>query len=1185
MAHVAPILPSFSRGEVSPLMYGRVDIQQYNTCLDKCRNMWVRPYGLASRLTGTEYINTAKNNGKVKLLKFVFSASDSYIIECGAGYFRFYQDGKSILKKSAETWLQDNEYKKGDFVTINDEIYYCEEDHTSNVFDNDLASKKWNKQNEYEIPNTFTEEQLSSIQYVQLDDIIKLTCLPVGDDYATAKPKELLRYASDKWVFRDVEFKETPYLDQNITEIKLTPSAVTGDITITASADFFNEKHVGANFWLGIKVLDEDENKEKQGFVKVTEFVDTKKVKAKVESKLSATSATAIWGEGAFSDYRGYPACVALYDGRLYYARTSHQPRNIYGSVPYAYEKFTPAVNNEDDGAINIELATNANGDGSDIKWIIGSSHLLCGTYGGEFVIRGTGDGAITPTDVSARQRTNWGVEPVAPVVAGSFVHFMQRTGKKLRQYQYDYMYDSFKAPDVSILSEHLLTSPIKQMAYQKAPDSILYLLREDGKVVLLSSEQDQSVSAWSLLEDMGGTVESIETIPAINNNFDEVYLLMNRQGLKTALTVDCSNPELKIENFYNETKDKTGIEAYNFTYSDTYTYSASNPFIETYIRLGKLYKMSSNEPIGNLQNITSIKDSAVISNGKLYQFDGTSFSELSNEEGWTDASGRNNTNSEKILAIKNGALYSNNQLINAEKTWVSVYGWCGKPSDSNAYGYAIDSENNLYSIHGNYDFPEIQTTKILSNCTKFSGYGGVDYNYAIANGSLYRLASGIATKVGSYTNWTDVVWYNRLGFAIRNNSLYLIKGTTATAITSDIKITKLSNPLAGFLGDMLLSFFVIGENCLARITFTDSDLTKAVVTKIFDGNFTDVQGYCSYDISKAITVLDNKVYKIIQNVSDDEVKGFSLEYIGGATSCWLDENNNEVELSKFGFEVEGTPIAGDTLTATYTTENSGILRYIERMQNPITQNNQNDWWYVRSGKKYNAYELTKDNKLTVINGENIVFKCEKDFFTAEMVGKTIRIAEENYNVLLEATVSRFINSKNVEIQTEQEVDEIALTGKLWGLGETVITDLNHLNEKEVQIFADGQFIGTKEVKENKIELDKPHFIILVGLPYQSYMTTLPIEMGAQNGTAVGKRKRIGEFSVRVWNSLGVKYGKDLNNLYDTIQNQTETYTGIIPNIKYNQGWDWIANITLEQSKPYPMNILAIAPILTEVDK
>ncbi|MBQ1988688.1 MAG: hypothetical protein II234_02130, partial [Clostridia bacterium] len=529
MAHVAPVYPNFARGEVSPLMFGRIDIEQYPSCLAKCRNTYIRPYGCATRLTGTEYIGSTKNSGKVRLLKFVFSPTDSYIIECGAGYFRFYQNGGVVIKNGVP----------------------------------------------YEVQNDYYEDQLDSIQYVQLDDIIKLTCLPHNGDNTTARPKELIRKASDNWEFKDVEFKETPYLDQNITDITMKASAVTGDdITIQSSEDYFNADMVGANLWLGLKVTDPDSNEDVQGYVKITTYTDATHVKAKVMSKLSGTNATKIWGEGAFSDYRGYPAVVALFDGRLYYARTPHQPRNVYGSKPYAYETFTPAVDNEDDAGINIALATNANGDGSDIKWMVGGSYLLCGTFGGEFVIRSTGDNAITATDISARQRTNWGGEPIQPIVAGTFVHFIQRNGNKLRQFQYDYFYDAYKAVDCSIFSEHLLESPIREMALQKNPDSIIYLMREDGKVVMLTLEQDQSVQAWSMLEEMSAKVESIQTIPSFDGNFDEVYMVLNRNILATTLTPTCSNPSVTVTTSYSGTKDTAGtlIEVLECSESTHYT-------------------------------------------------------------------------------------------------------------------------------------------------------------------------------------------------------------------------------------------------------------------------------------------------------------------------------------------------------------------------------------------------------------------------------------------------------------------------------------------------------------------------------------------------------------------------------------------------------------------------------------
>ena len=802
MARVAFPYTTFGRGEVSPLMFGRIDIDQYVSCLEKCRNCWIRPYGIACRVPGSQFVNQVKNNSNARLLKFVFSATDAYMIEAGAGYFRFYNDGAIVIKSEADEWQTETEYQKGDFITFEEFMYYCLETHTSSIFTDDLTSGKWVQQNIYEVPNNYTETQIASIQYVQLDDIIKFAVLPDGDN-STARLMELVRNAPDDWIFKEVDFKSTPYLDENVTETTLKASAKTGNITLTASTNIFNEKHVGSFWWLGSTVaIDEVDT---QGYIKITGYTSPTQVSATVQSELSTTDATTRWGEGAWSDYRGYPACVALYDGRLYYARTPHQPRNVYGSLPYAYETFTPAVNNEDDGAINIQLATNATGDGSDIKWLIGGSYLLCGTYGGEFVIRGTGDGAITPADISARQRTNWGGERVQPVVVGSFVHFVQRCGQKLRQFQYDYYYDSYKGVDVSIFSEHFLQSGVKQLSYLKNPDSMLVLTMNDGNIVLLTLEQDQSVLAWSLLQDKGN-VTSSETIPSFNGYYDELWYIIERN-------------------------------------------------------------------------------------------------------------------------------------INGQK-----------------------------------------------------------------------------------------------------------------------------------------------------------------------------------------------------------------------------------------------------------------VKYIERMQDLITPDIQQDCWYVRSGLSYSAYDLTKDNDLTLsgISG-NITITAQNSVFESDMINKKIRVIDKNADILGQAIITGYTDDKTVTATVVKEFSTTSYSGGSWGVSVNEVSGLSHLEGENVQILADGAEQTSQTVNNGKIRLELDGWKLIIGLGYQSYITTLPLEAGSQNGTAIGKRKRIHEMALRVWKTLGCRVGKSLDekDLYEVKYREPQTplgtppelYTGIIPNIKYNQGWTWEANITVEQSHPFPMNILAIAPIMTEVDK
>jgi hypothetical protein len=808
---------------------------------------------------------------------------------------------------------------------------------------------------------------------------------------------------------------------------------------------------VGANLWLGLKVTDPDSNEDVQGYVKITTYTDATHVKAKVMSKLSGTNATKIWGEGAFSDYRGYPAVVALFDGRLYYARTPHQPRNVYGSKPYAYETFTPAVDNEDDAGINIALATNANGDGSDIKWMVGGSYLLCGTFGGEFVIRSTGDNAITATDISARQRTNWGGEPIQPIVAGTFVHFIQRNGNKLRQFQYDYFYDAYKAVDVSIFSEHLLESPIKAMALQKNPDSIIYLMREDGNVVMLTLEQDQSVQAWSLLEEMGAKVESIQTIPSYDGNFDEVYMLMERQTYGTTLSIVSSNPDLSATTTYSGTREEAGV------YQESLICTEINHYIY---------------------------------NSDILQIEGTpTFNQRTG-----------------IVNLAHGSIY-------LDPTAVTSRG------------------SDIFKVTTSVSIASEQVIMVITH--RASDNTLTDYDIFIENGYLKRRkADSSSTNITSISQNEDLWFKIEYTAADKSNIYYSTNGTTYTNI--------FSTAFNGNLYLRKLSEYRYNVPFLGTVDLANSRLRTGV-----------------------------RLVNFIPMVWESETTG------------------EVVDLSDpdYAITLTGDENIDDVLTLTYTTGLSIPVRFIERMLNPMTPENQNDWWYVRSGLKYNGYKKTEGINLTLTANTGAVTATASDnIFTESMVGNRIRFIDSDYNILGEGTITAVTDETHVTLNITTTFQTQTLTGGTWGISTDVVSGLSHLNGREVQIYADGKEQAKKTVLDGSIEIDDA-FLAVVGLPYTSYITTMPMEAGSQNGTAVGKRKRISEMAIRVWNSLGVKVGRDLDNLYDTIYEQQEPFTGVIPNIKYNQGWVWDANITVEQSHPYPMNILSIAPIVTEVDK
>ena len=79
MAKITPYQASFTSGELSPKLWGRIDLDQYYSAGAEVLNFGVLPYGPLTRRNGTEYVATAKSSA-VRLVSFTYSINQSVII-------------------------------------------------------------------------------------------------------------------------------------------------------------------------------------------------------------------------------------------------------------------------------------------------------------------------------------------------------------------------------------------------------------------------------------------------------------------------------------------------------------------------------------------------------------------------------------------------------------------------------------------------------------------------------------------------------------------------------------------------------------------------------------------------------------------------------------------------------------------------------------------------------------------------------------------------------------------------------------------------------------------------------------------------------------------------------------------------------------------------------------------------
>lgn len=173
---------NFNGGELTPLMNGRVDFDGYRSGCVTMENFMVRPYGGAFKSPGTEYIGEVKDSTKtVRLIGLKISRDENYILEVGAGYFRFWKEddpaylqinsGYSVVAHSTSTT-----YQLGDLCSSSGTNYVRVDNGnaTDSSFASALSAGYWHALTGLilEWPNDYSEADLATIQWQQINRLL-----------------------------------------------------------------------------------------------------------------------------------------------------------------------------------------------------------------------------------------------------------------------------------------------------------------------------------------------------------------------------------------------------------------------------------------------------------------------------------------------------------------------------------------------------------------------------------------------------------------------------------------------------------------------------------------------------------------------------------------------------------------------------------------------------------------------------------------------------------------------------------------------------------------------------------------------------------------------------------------------------------------------------------------------------
>ena len=160
------------------------------------------------------------------------------------------------------------------------------------------------------------------------------------------------------------------------------------------------------------------------------------------------------------------------------------------------------------------------------------------------------------------------------------------------------------------------------------------------------------------------------------------------------------------------------------------------------------------------------------------------------------------------------------------------------------------------------------------------------------------------------------------------------------------------------------------------------------------------------------------------------------------------------------------------------------------------------------------------------------------------------------------------------------------------GVAADVISGLDHLEGETLSVLADGATHPAAVVASGSVTLNREASVVQLGLSYTSDVQTLRIDAGAADGTAQGKTKRIHRIGMRLYKTLGLKFGPNASNLdilpfrtsADEMGNPPTLFTGD-KSVNWNSGYETEGYVYLRQDQPLPFTLLGLYPQLVTQDR
>lgn len=591
MTAIYPIQSNFNKGEISPLLGSRYDIDFWRQSLFLCRNFHILSQGGIRRRSGSRFIAEVRSSGsRARLLPFRFSEDQAYVLVLNNGFIRFCAL-RGVLGAP------------------------------------------------YEIAHPYATTELARVSYTQFNDV-------AFSAHRNRSPRKLTRIADTNWTLTEAEFKDGPYLEEPETTVSLRPAA-TGEATYASStqntsavggfqeydfgpgvfktvdaywitgttAEQTGDSPTGWTFegwdgsaWVLIDTVEGEAGwaRGARHYYTVNNGTAFNKYRFNWTGPQNPSASLLRWGEikmhqkaeeqtpfnltasgtSGINNGAGFQATDVGRSIRLLGAANKWQWAKIISRVSatvvtvqlygHALPTLSPLANwrlgafstasgwpaavalyderlmwartdtepvtvfgsKQGDftfyGVSDPLVATDGlkitllSSNMNEILWLADDEEIVTGSAG---QIRSVGPADITQsfsaTNITQRKGPTSGAAFLQPLSIGGVTLYAGQGGTKIRELVLSEQ-NRYVAPDLTVLAEHLFKAGIKDWAFAEKPDPTIWAVINDGSLVSITYDREQRVVGFAR-HDLGGSVENVAVIPGTQPGYDDVYMVVLR--------------------------------------------------------------------------------------------------------------------------------------------------------------------------------------------------------------------------------------------------------------------------------------------------------------------------------------------------------------------------------------------------------------------------------------------------------------------------------------------------------------------------------------------------------------------------------------------------------------------------------------------------------------------------------